>query len=196
MHVGTARPDRCGVTPKLCLWDGLWDWTEGLINRSCEAEVIYVISLTRPEINDSLLYMSFITLNLLLLFSSLKVYAHTHAQTHQVHETSYYVNMCNYDSDGVGRIERERQKWKDTIFGWEYCGRESHGTYFQMSKASTIYKAKGFCVHRECVIIRMRVQTSEADNPQTSQQNSSIKPHVFKRSCLCHSLQIFSRLPY
>lgn len=53
--------------------------------------------------------MSFITLNLLLLFSSLKVYAHTHAQTYQVHEISYYVNMCNYDRDGVGQIERETE---------------------------------------------------------------------------------------
>lgn len=106
-----GRPGRTdvGVTPKLCLWDGLWDWAEGLINRSCEAEVIYIISLTRPEINDSLLYMSFITLNLLLLFSSLKLYAHTHAQIHQVHETSYYVvNTCNYDGDGVGQKERDR----------------------------------------------------------------------------------------
>lgn len=127
MHVGTARPDRCGVTTKLCLWDGLWDWAEGLINRSCEAGVIYIISLTWPEINDSLLYMSFITLNLLLLFSSLKLYAHTHAQTHQVHETSYYVvNMCNYDGGRVGQIERDRdgrtQSLHESTVGGSHMG--------------------------------------------------------------------------
>lgn len=179
------------------------DWAEGLINRSCEAEVIYIISLTRPEINDSLLYMSFITLNLLLLFSSLKVYAHTHAQTHQVHETSY----CeNYDGDGAGQIGRQRPRWKDAIFVHASTVGGSHmGQIFKWAEPAQSIKLK-VSVSTENMLSSgweyRPVRTAQtANNPQTSQQNSTIKPPVSKRleiSCLCHSLQISSAscLPY
>lgn len=59
--------------------------------------------------------------------SSLKLYAHTHAQSHQVHETSYYVvNMCNYDGGRVGQIERDRdgrtQSLHESTVGGSHMG--------------------------------------------------------------------------
>lgn len=176
------------------------DWAEGLINRSCEAEVIYIISLTRPEINDSLLYMSFIKLNLLLLFSSLIVYVHTHSNS----PGAWNLIQCEcvwlwWRWSGTDR-KRETEMEGCNLCACEYCGRESHGTVFKWAEPAQSIKLK-VSMSTESMLSSgweyRPVRTAQtANNPQTSQQNSTIKPPVSKdwRYPVCVTLSFMSSL--